>query len=366
MSVQVSYSKQFLSGFIFILIFLGVVEGLARIYEEIKPQCGFIESQVYEDLDYETKRKICEEHNLIYYSNDPLTGLITMTPNQHSQTVNINDDGFRGTEISKEKSDGIFRLFVVGGSTTFGSGSSFDETSMSGFLQQKFEQMNLQKEIEIINAGVPSFRSSHELILVQNKIFDYDPDMIIGYDGSNDINNPYNSDIGKERLPFQVANFFAEYAPFYRTIFTIYSIGNEVNYNLKKNTFDETHIQEKVALWKSNWKNICDSSKQKDVDAIIFLQPIVGTGTKKLTNDEQRFFEEKAHDKVIPLYQLFANELVELKESCTLAKDLRNLFDNSSKSIYYDYAHVGDQGNELIAEKIFEIILPIVEQKVSQ
>jgi hypothetical protein len=39
---------------------------------------------------------------------------------------------------------------------------------------------------------------------------------------------------------------------------------------------------------------------------------------------------------------------------------LRNVFDSFSETIFYDSGHVGDFGNEIIAEKIYEKIIPIV------
>jgi len=47
--------------------------------------------------------------------------------------VHINEHGFRGPEITKEKPVNTFRIFLVGGSTMFGSGSN-DRTQISSVL----------------------------------------------------------------------------------------------------------------------------------------------------------------------------------------------------------------------------------------
>jgi hypothetical protein len=39
---------------------------------------------------------------------------------------------------------------------------------------------------------------------------------------------------------------------------------------------------------------------------------------------------------------------------------LRNSFDHNLETIYFDKGHVGDLGNKIIAEKLFELSLPIV------
>jgi len=52
--------------------------------------------------------------------------------------------------------------------------------------------------------------------------------------------------------------------------------------------------------------------------------------------------------------------LPKLNSICTATYDLRNVFDSFSETIFYDSGHVGDFGNEIIAEKIYEKIIPIV------
>ena len=54
----------------------------------------------------------------------------------------INEHGFRGPEIAKEKPVNTFRVFLVGTSTTFGSGSD-DKTQIFSVLQKKFDEKKL-------------------------------------------------------------------------------------------------------------------------------------------------------------------------------------------------------------------------------
>ena len=55
-----------------------------------------------------------------------------------------------------------------------------------------------------------------------------------------------------------------------------------------------------------------------------------------------------------------ADALPKLNSVCTATHDLRNIFDPFSETIFYDSGHVGDFGNEIVAGKIYEKILPIV------
>ena len=53
-----------------------------------------------------------------------------------------------------------------------------------------------------------------------------------------------------------------------------------------------------------------------------------------------------------------------LESMCTATYDLRHVFDSFSETIFYDSGHVGDFGNEIIAEEIFEKILPIITKDI--
>ena len=56
----------------------------------------------------------------------------------------------------------------------------FNNTTITGYLNQ------LQTEYFFINAGVPSWNSTQELFRVAFQIMDYNPALVIAYDGAND------------------------------------------------------------------------------------------------------------------------------------------------------------------------------------
>lgn len=67
------------------------------------------------------------------------------------------------------------------------------------------------------------------------------------------------------------------------------------------------------------------------------------------------------HEKVLQSYKKFSSELINLDKSCTQVKDFQNIFDSHDEIIYFDNAHVTYQANEIIAQNIFDLIYPIVE-----
>ena len=139
MSVQVGYKKQFLVGIIFIIIILSIVEISARLYEysPISQQCEFIDSPATNNTDYFLLKQICLDHNSLQYSTFPNSSVISLMP-KTTETININSFGLRGSEFTQEKSMNDYRIFLVGGSSTFGSGS-VDENTITGFMQKLFD-----------------------------------------------------------------------------------------------------------------------------------------------------------------------------------------------------------------------------------
>ena len=356
MSVQVGYRKQFLLGFILMLLLLGVTEIILRIYDYYFPACSFYDSEVFQNLNDDLKKTICYDNSKLVWENPPLR----LLPSQNFKTININSDGFRGNEIQKNPD---YRIFMIGGSTTFGVGSSSDSKTIPSYLQHIIDMNNNDGlNIEVINAGIPKAFSITEIELIQNKILAYQPDMLIIYDGLNDIG--YNlkqsdsSDISLFDSIIRQINRGSYYTP---------KILIQHYFNYKHNTvdvlpFNSSGINEKTLLWKERWGKICQ--QDTNFKTIVILQPFVDTKFKPLSEEEMKYYKHYDSESVSKYYQLYANKLDELKDSCDLTIDLRDAFASFSNTIYFDSGHVSDFGNEVVANQISEKIIPIILQDI--
>jgi len=149
---KVSQKKQLVLGIILLGIILGVTEAFANIWWNNFYSCTFETSEVYEHLDDEIKKKLCLQFHTLEYSGT------WIVPNydydKASNIVKINSHGLRGPEFEKDKPPETFRIFLIGGSTTFGSGNLETET-ISYHLQERFDSIDLGLNVEVINAGIP-------------------------------------------------------------------------------------------------------------------------------------------------------------------------------------------------------------------
>jgi hypothetical protein len=106
-------------------------------------------------------------------------------------TFSINSLGFRGREISKEKPDKNVRIIALGGSTTFGIGSSDNIHTYPSLLETKLNKNQELSNIkfEVINAEIPGTRSINILKLFSGQILKMNADMALIYSGWNDWNH---------------------------------------------------------------------------------------------------------------------------------------------------------------------------------
>ncbi len=129
-------------------------------------------------------------------------------PVKGDHEFHINSAGFRGREIQKEKSPGIYRIFIMGGSAAFGINVSY-EKSLSAILEEKLQVRYPERKIEVINAAVPWYSTEHSLISYLFDVKDYQPDMIIMWHGINDL---YRSFSPKR---FAFGQYKSDYSHFY-------------------------------------------------------------------------------------------------------------------------------------------------------
>ena len=262
---------------------------------------------------FNNKQKIiqaCEEHEF---------NTVELIPYQSN--LDFNSKGFRVAEFSEEKSFNTYRIFMVGGSTLVGSGLTND-TTIPTILQKMFDKQNLDLEIEVINAGISGGNTKSELELIKTKIINYNPDLVILYDGWNDLSADYPVEITTDR-----------------------------------------------------WNDVCTIGYEEKFEVIVTLQPIAGFGNKILTQQEKiNSLTGQDHNgyQLIqgkPTYDWLARQLHILGQDMdgTSGKgvcetyDFRDAFDNVDGAIYWDQGHVLQTGNLILAEKFFEITMKKID-----
>jgi len=371
MSVQVSYKKQTLFFLLLFVIILIIIESGARIYES-QPSynvCNLLGKDASNKTEMSLQKQICSDLKSIIYEKKLINKL---KPNQHFETVNINSHGFRGLETIKEKPENIFRIFIVGGSTAAGFGSTSDETTISGFLEKKINSIHTEINVEVINAGIGGATSFSELEYVKNDLVGFEPNLIIIYDGANDARYKLLENTSSTKLNIALLQAFKSFLreqEVYRTPLVLHSflLKNSItDYYAYKLLSDEDSNQI-ITLWVERISNVCELGHENKFLTMVALQPMVGSGKKILYGDEQNYMP-KNNNQIgsIKILKGMSEKLPMLDKKCDIVADLRGVFDDIIEPIYLDDVHVIDLGNKIIAENIYEKILPTILKDIQK
>jgi len=92
---------------------------------------------------------------------------------------------FNRQSFPRDKPPGAYRIFCLGGSTTYGRPYD-DRTSFAGFLRAFLPEMDPSRPWEVINAGGISY-ASYRIEVLARELAEYQPDLFVVYTGHNEF-----------------------------------------------------------------------------------------------------------------------------------------------------------------------------------
>lgn len=280
-------------------------------------------------------------------------------PGQHGNAF-INMEQFRyKKDIDVPKPDNTFRIFITGGSTAFGSGAPSQDRTIAGYLGRMLsEELTPVTKLnyEVVTAANPAWASTHERILIENKLSELDPDMIISFSGNNDVHWGAR---GRNVLWFRT--YGDDY--FLSLIKQAYEYANQPD--IQEVTRIETDDISPSLVSSRLLKNVQLSSyvlSQEGVDYVFVLQPTLAVTGKPLAEREQTKVKHKYVEYFKKCYAEIDKVLGKFDAENYHYVNMANVFDAHSdqEEIFMDSYHFGDKGNEIIAENIFLHIKDII------
>lgn len=116
--------------------------------------------------------------------------------------------GFRGEGFSPKKRSHVLRVFCLGGSTTactsVGDGDTWPRQLMKYLVSKGYD-------VEVINGGVPSWYSYHDVLRCEKEVCQDKPDIILLHQGWNEEFFYSSLSLGKHWKPRIVRNVREEY-----------------------------------------------------------------------------------------------------------------------------------------------------------
>lgn len=262
-----------------------------------------------------------------------------------------NNQQFRYEKDLGKKEKNEIRIFVTGGSTAWGSMAPNLNSTISAFLENELNTKNTSGfTFRVINSAAGGWNTTEERIWIQNRITEYEPDLIISYSGHNDIGNITDVNDGLRDIFTYIHNdagYFFEALREYDS----YNIKNRpfpIYRDTSREYYKDSDFPKKTI---KNIQMIATYLNLTGVPYAFVLQPL----NKKSSGMEA----------YPPKYEILAREL-DAKKDTSGAKFLfinhSNFFDGREK-YFVDSVHFGDKGYEIIAKDL-AIQLQDVVQKV--
>lgn len=131
----------------------------------------------------------------------------------------VNPLGFRGKDFTAKKAPGTFRIVCLGGSTTFGLYETDETKTYPAQLEAELNRRYSAPTFEVINAGTPGWSSAEDLINLAFRVLELEPDLIITYEGVNDVFAMRNLEEGRSDYSlFRRPIYFKPPGPFVRAL----------------------------------------------------------------------------------------------------------------------------------------------------
>lgn len=280
----------------------------------------------------------------------------------------INNMQFRyAREIETPKPPDVIRIFFIGGSVALSVAATSNDTTIGGYLEKYLNEALLGRvgRCEVVTVGACAWTSTHERILIENRLIELHPDVVIAFSGYNDVfwaalgRNILWSRMWQDEYFLILANAGLETnsAPPFRH--DVHSggplIGPEVGgQRLTRNVDFSHHALATVSA-----------------DYVFTLQPVLALSRKRRTRREQVVAAAvSARPWIVhaeAFYRHFRADLRALDRPGFHFLDASSIFDacDDQVDLFVDSAHFGDRGNDLIAQHLRDQILPIIDKRLA-
>ncbi len=284
----------------------------------------------------------------------------------------LNRRGYRGAEPAAAKPAGEFRIFVVGGSTVFEGDPSLPE-----LLETQLHDRGLT-DVRCYNYGVISSVSGQELARVVFEVADLDPDLVVMFNGGNDLTSPVQYD-PRPGYPF---NFIAyETNPLLHRDVSSYptwallAYGSHVLRVLAPRFFVERFVgldqaRDDAGYLSSEWRdrvaavyvgNLVKAQRVSrafgsDFTAffqpLVFFKPSLGPGEREITAPLEGF-GNMARD--LRLRVRLELERARQRQGLVV-HDLSDIFETMDEDVFYDIIHVTRPGKAILARAMADAV----------
>lgn len=291
---------------------------------------------------------------------------------------NVNNLGYRGSSPTLKKAPEEYRIFVLGGSTVFLGSIIHGKPSIPEHLENLFHKAGFGGA-RVFNYGSVSSVSGQELMRIIFEISNYEPDLIIMYNGGNDILSPTGWDprpgypfnfVAYENNPLLALNtreypmsaLLALGTNIGRHFFRSYLESRLLNTRQLRKEFGFLTTEaaaNSAEIYVSNLFKAKHASASAGAGFVGYLQPVVFF-KNTLSGVEEKYHVDNSrlnsHSNLVRQF-IISKVKPYISKGELKFKDLSGIFENVSEEIFYDDIHTHPKWYLFIAELIFQDLL---------
>jgi lysophospholipase L1-like esterase len=284
----------------------------------------------------------------------------------NAKHVHVDQDGVR--ETIKSPKVNAKKVFVMGGSTVWGTGAS-DGMTIPSLLQH-----SLGVEYDVYNFGETGYVSTQELNQLLKKLADGDvPDYVIFYDGNNDgyagayspavPRDPQNlrkeaeaREKAENDIAYRVVHDWFEPSNYAKLLWRLKerrvrhwdeSIADRAAMRAKKVAgYYEAHVRQVKALakeygfktyffWQANMFNPLRKPVSYEKDILEGASPVFVESQRQVYYEAKKTFENRENEGIY---------------------FIADMFNDVSEPVFLDWSHTSMEGNKMVADKVFASI----------
>lgn len=303
---------------------------------------------------------------------------------QITDTEKLNSKGYRGMEPSVVKNQYEYRIFMLGGSTGFEG-----EPPIANLLENEFKK-NGFTNVNVFNYGVAAGVSGMELARIVFEISDLSPDLIVMYNGVNDILGPFKYDprpgypmqfmvlennplLVSDIKQYHVFSLVAFGSSMFRLFFPSYFLKEFIPIDeMRKNAgYNTEEWRNSIAeIYVDNILKAHKVSNAFGADFIAFFQPLVyfkdHLSDVEYKNVHNAVFQRDGAFCIDMRKRIFSKIEIAKKNSPVKIIDLSDIYDNVPEQVFIDFAHTVQESKIIVAKEIYKNISNYFGQKIRQ
>jgi hypothetical protein len=303
-------------------------------------------------------------HSYVYWRRKPFKG----------RYINVDSRGIRATWRDPRHSDEKpLQIFMLGGSTVWGTGSR-DDFTLPSLVAKQVANQKTGRPVEITNLGELGYVNTQDLLTLLVELHrGHVPDAVIFYDGVNDLGatfqggqagipqNELNRRVEFERPGAAFAYALMKESSLFRPILWRVAFRTWQAENSRLSPEDQSKLADNaIRLYAANLAIIEGLGRQFGFKSLFFWQPVVFT-KRHLTPGEQASSEEQGF-----MRDFFQQGYADMRQNEALLAnsdfhDISEILDAVEEPVYFDIAHITEHGNELVAIAM----LPYVQQMLA-